>query len=148
MTFNMLDMVCELHPELCKIFDDAGIPVINMETLNTFFGEYNLACNSIMDGSTIKPGPVLSTIDDYPTPTTIKPGPVPSTIHDYPTPTTIKPEPMPSTIDEYPTPTTIKTGPVPTTIDDYPTISKTGQTCQFNKCFINENEYISFLYFR
>ena len=78
-------MVCDLHPELCKIFDDAGIPVINMETLNSFFGNYNLACNGMMDGSTIKPGPVPSTIDDYPTSTKIKPGPVPSTIDDYPT---------------------------------------------------------------
>ena len=81
----MLDMVCELHPELCKIFDDAGIPISNMETLNAFFGEYNMTCNSIIDGSTIKPGPYPSTIDVYPTPTKFKPGPVPSTMDDYPT---------------------------------------------------------------
>merc|ERR1711872_308292 len=56
-----------------------------------------------MNGNTIKPGPLPSTMDGYPAPTTIKPGPVPSTIDDYPTTTTIKPEPVPSTIIDYPT---------------------------------------------
>ena len=125
----MLDVVCEFPPELCRIFADAGIPVMNMETLNTFFGEYNLECKSIMDGNTIKPGPLPSTIDGYPTPTTIKPGPVPSTIDDYPTTTTIKPEPVPSTII------------------DYPTISDAGQTDQFRKYLIKKNEYIVFTFF-
>lgn len=44
------DRRCEdsITPELCKIFHESGIPIINMESLNEFFGKHSLMCTTVM----------------------------------------------------------------------------------------------------